>query len=172
MLPEAIHFQTLSCYRYLESPVQPFIVVIYYSGLACECRSSSFFLTNCPTAELHPQHPGPCARAASAIPSARWCRVHNPFVCTYICKQRAGHTCSIHGRHPIWHARGRDVKLSTRARMERAACLWLPFMKLHPRFLQSVLRKKRDDGKSLVAWWDFWIALYLFPWYTGFQSLI
>lgn len=60
--------------------------------------------------------------------------------------------------------------------MERATCLWLSFTKLHPRFLWSMLRKKknnkRDNGRSLVAWWDFWIALYLFSQYTSFLSLI
>ena len=135
---------------------------------AAVCSSPTVPLQSCTLCLCHPQHPSPCARAASAIRSAGWCWVHNPLACTYICKQHAGHTRSTHGRHQMRHTGGRDIKLSTGSRMESQ----LPFTKPHPRFLWSVLRKKRDNGKSLVAWWDFWIALYLFPWYTSFQSLI
>lgn len=58
---------------------------------------------------------------------------------------------SIHGRHPLHRATGMDIKCSTRPRMKRAACLWLLFMKLHQKFLWSILGKKGEEFGGVVG---------------------
>lgn len=84
VLPEAVHFKTLPHYRYLESPVQPFLVVIYYSALVCECWNHSFFCPNWPIAGLHPLQPLPpktpwfLCKSSFSNHSASWSWLHSP----------------------------------------------------------------------------------------------
>lgn len=56
----------------------------------------------------------PSQRGTFAIYSARWCWIHNPLDCTYICKQHAGHKHCTHGRHQEHRAKGWCTTLSTR----------------------------------------------------------
>lgn len=50
--------------------------------------------------------------------------------------------------------------------MERAAGLWLPFMKLHQKFLWSILRKKGEEAGGMVGILDCLVLVgmvYQFP---------
>lgn len=118
MLPEAIHFQALLCYRYLESPVQPFIAVIYYSGLVLECSRSTFSspaapLQSCTQCLCHPQHPCPCpcqvsgreAPSASSCVDGHWC--WNGFPSSYLLAENVASPWRDLGRllsdySPMW----------------------------------------------------------------------
>lgn len=66
---------------------------------------------------------------------------------------------SIHGRHHIHHARGMDIKCSTRPRMETADCLWLLFMKLQQKFLWNILKKKGEELGGVVGILDCFILV-------------
>lgn len=56
----------------------------------------------------------PNIRGTLAIYSPRWCWIHNPLDCTYICKQHASHKRCTHRRHQEHRAKGWCTTLSTR----------------------------------------------------------
>lgn len=172
VLPEAIHFKTLPRYRYVESPVQPFVIVIYYSGLVCECWNHSFVCPSCPTAELclcHLKSPGPCARVASAIHSASWSRLYSPQPA-----HPSANNVLARQEHP-WKASGASWQ-RCRHQIVPQGQGW----KGQPAcgcFSWNVTKNScgaysGKKGEELGAVVGYWIALYLFTWYTSFQLLV
>jgi len=91
-----------------------------------------------------PVWPQPDVRGTLAIYSARWCWIHSPLDCIYICKQHAGHKRCTHGRHQEHRARGWYTTLYTRL------VLCLP-QEISPHVLLECTWEKTDNGKSLVA---------------------